>query len=169
MNKEETFIDDLKIPAETRVCFSVVKGILAQPFYILMIVAGAFAIVRKQGVSVKNSDILHQISGVLFCITGIMLTWRNSRQLLNRAPQIIISDGGLWLAGHPFHSWAVISDLHIVPRGTGVRIRYFLQYNANGMFDIEDSFNISHRRRLQLHRSRFMACQLEPSNKVARR
>jgi len=169
LGEEETFIDDAKVSTETRVCYSVGKRVLAQPLYVLMISAGLFPFVSNKICPIDLKGIGLILSCALFSLIGVILTWQNLKQLLNRTPQIIISDDGLILADQPFHSWSVISDLHIVPRGPGTRIKYYLQYNAPKMFDIElDSFDMSHdklRQRLQLHRSRFIFRHTKSNNK----
>jgi hypothetical protein len=125
-----------------------------------MILVGLLPFVTDKFGTIDLKGIWLMLSCALFSFIGIILTWQNVKQLLNRTSQIIISDDELMFADQPFHSWSVISDLHIVPPGTGTRIKYYLQYHAPGIFDIKlDSFDMSHdklRQRLQLHQNRFM-------------
>lgn len=131
-DQEDDFIDDPTVPVETRVYFSVIKRVLVQPVYIVMILFGAFPLVIREADPLSLKAIWQYLFGLVFAFAGIALTWINIRQMMNRNPQIIMNSSGLTVAGKPFHSWSVIRDLHIVPRGIGKQRKYYLEYFVPG-------------------------------------
>jgi hypothetical protein len=163
-NQPDEFVDDPTVPAETHVYFSIIKRVLAQPLYIILIIFGALPFFWREVDPYSFKAIWSYLFGLLFSGAGIGLTWLNIRQMLNRNAQITMSDEGLTTATEPFHTWAVINDLHVVPRRSGRYRRYYLEYYANNhKVELElDGFNMSRHeidRYLETYQSRFIQRQ----------
>ncbi|WP_345953968.1 hypothetical protein [Mucilaginibacter sp. PAMB04168] len=148
----DEFIDDPNIPAETHVYFSIIKRILALPFYGLMVFVGIWLLTSHQ----KDPYSLKSIFGYLFqgfiAIVGMAMIYLTIREMMDRSPKIMMSNEGLATARFPFSSWSEISDMHIVPRGSGKYRKYYLEYFAGGAkVELElDAFDMSRKKIDQL-------------------
>ena len=161
-NLQDEFIDNPEIPAETRICYSIWKRLLSQISYLAIIGFALLLLILPAKNPASFKTIWTYLVSVIFAAIGFYLTWRNIRQMINRKPQIIISNDGLTTAIAPFYPWSAITNLYIMPRGTARNRSYYLEYFAGQVhvsLELEalDKSRKNIDRLLRLYRGRFKA------------
>jgi len=160
-NQADEFKDQPEIPAESKVYYSV----WIRLFYLLLsIVSIGFGLllILMPG---ENPTSWSALWGYIFG-TGIIIgmgyfAYHSIRQMLNRKPQIIISDSGIDTSLDGFRSWGEMIDVRIISRGTGRYQSFHLVYHVNGRsMDLElDGLNKGRKKLdqlIRLYRGRYM-------------
>lgn len=153
----DIFMDDKSIPAETIIRYSVFKYAVWTIVFCLMTILGIYFCTLGQ--------VITYITGIPLIITGAVNTYFKIKNMLNRAPQIVLNNDGLRTADTPFYKWDEIANEKTIREGTGKYAMYYLCYdhpkgsNRFQLKDLEINF-IKLERLLRLYRGRNTATQL---------
>jgi hypothetical protein len=115
----ETLQSDSTVPEKTVIHFSKKTNIYYFCLMLCVLGMGLFYILVKK----------QQITGGIFSVLGLVLTFVYGRQLLNRKPQVILSNDGIETVSMGFVPWSAIQNEAIVSQGAGSQTRYFLSFD----------------------------------------
>lgn len=130
-SQQDTFTDDLTVPAETIIYYSKFGNFLEMGIMLVAAAAGIYLIVITDRVWLGSG------------MTALCawLAWKEYRQATNKKPQIIISDKGLQTASTQFYPWNSIGSEEAIIRAGGNNSNRYLSYNHPGggeLFNIDD-------------------------------
>jgi len=121
-NRKDEFLEDYAIPRETIICFSKGKNLVEFAIMAGMSVFGLYLIIKQE----------NEIIGAIFLLVGIFYGFKEFKKVINKVPQIIVSDKGIQTISTPFFEWKDIRDEEIIPKEEDDQTRYYLSYHHPG-------------------------------------
>lgn len=126
------FIDDSGLPAETRICFSKLQLSLNMLLGLFFVGIGVTVVILSFH---KKSAIWPKIVGVVIALAPWYMIIATFKDLLNRKPQLVLSDTGIYTEGSGPIPWDAIYDIEVKQITQGRRgIKYTLHFKYPGGF-----------------------------------
>ena len=129
----DVFMDDQSVPAETIIRYSVFKYVVWATVFLLMTLLGIYFCTLGQLITYPT--------GIPLIIIGAVNTYLKIKNMLNRAPQIILNNDGIRTADTPFYTWNEVANEKTIREGSGKYAVYYLYYehkNGSHKFELKD-------------------------------
>lgn len=133
-NRTDIFEDDVEVPAETIIYFSIVSRLLLTLFYLA---AGAVALLITIAALHPGSNKWIAVIGIGLMAWMVYLIFTKIKDIVSHKPQIILSNKGIETVKDGFQSWEVISNERLAA-GNKKKMGWILVYNhPNGITRID--------------------------------
>jgi hypothetical protein len=123
---EDKFSDDLSIPKETKIYFSIKSAIIEFTFYLLLAILFVLY-------TCASKSAMHLVLGLILSSVFLFGLYDSYKKIRNRKPQIILNDKGIETAKVEFCSWGNIQDEQVKIQRTAIyssnMFSYFYNYN----------------------------------------
>lgn len=135
-DRDDVFIDDFTVPAETRIYFSGWKVLGEFLLYAVCLAGGAYLLLKTDS----------YIIGGILVVLGLVLIYTSYKKIGNRDPQIIVNNEGMQADTLPFYSWDLIIGEDVITSRTGKNSTNYLVYryvkDGKGPVEIVDESDI---------------------------